>query len=57
MNDVVVHGIPDGETVLKDGDLISIDAGAIIDGWHGDAAFTAFVGDRSRAGAASSSAG
>ncbi|WP_277441291.1 type I methionyl aminopeptidase [Streptomyces sp. SPB162] len=44
VNDVVVHGIPDRETVLKDGDLISIDAGAIIDGWHGDAAFTAFVG-------------
>src|SRR5882757_18255 len=44
VNDVVVHGIPDRETVLKDGDVISIDAGAIIDGWHGDAAFTAFVG-------------
>ncbi|MES4904571.1 MULTISPECIES: type I methionyl aminopeptidase [unclassified Streptomyces] len=44
VNDVVVHGIPDQETVLKDGDIISIDAGAIVDGWHGDAAFTAFVG-------------
>ncbi|MET7932560.1 type I methionyl aminopeptidase [Streptomyces sp. NPDC005322] len=44
VNDVVVHGIPDRETVLKDGDIISIDAGAIVDGWHGDAAFTAFVG-------------
>ncbi|MCW2874679.1 type I methionyl aminopeptidase [Actinacidiphila oryziradicis] len=44
VNDVVVHGIPDRETVLKDGDIISIDAGAIIEGWHGDAAFTAFVG-------------
>jgi methionyl aminopeptidase len=44
VNDVVVHGIPDRETVLKDGDIISIDAGAIIDGWHGDAAFTALVG-------------
>ncbi|WKX72021.1 type I methionyl aminopeptidase [Streptomyces sp. XD-27] len=44
VNEVVVHGIPDRETVLKDGDIISIDAGAIIDGWHGDAAFTAFVG-------------
>ena len=44
VNDVVVHGIPDRATVLKDGDLISIDAGAIVDGWHGDAAFTAFVG-------------
>jgi methionyl aminopeptidase len=45
VNDIVVHGIPDQETVLKDGDIISIDAGAIVDGWHGDAAFTAFVGD------------
>ncbi|MGP9019172.1 type I methionyl aminopeptidase [Streptomyces sp. BR1] len=44
VNEVVVHGIPDDKTVLKDGDIISIDAGAIIDGWHGDAAFTAFVG-------------
>ena len=32
------------KTVLKDGDIISIDAGAIVDGWHGDAAYTAFVG-------------
>jgi methionyl aminopeptidase len=44
VNDVVVHGIPDQETVLKDGDIISVDAGAIVDGWHGDAAFTAFIG-------------
>ena len=44
VNDVVVHGIPDRETVLRDGDIISIDAGAIVDGWHGDAAFTTFVG-------------
>ncbi|MFE4829002.1 type I methionyl aminopeptidase [Streptomyces sp. NPDC056672] len=44
VNEVVVHGIPDGKTVLKDGDIISVDAGAIIDGWHGDAAFTTFVG-------------
>jgi methionyl aminopeptidase len=42
-NDVVVHGIPDTATVLKDGDIISIDCGAIVDGWHGDAAYTAFV--------------
>jgi methionyl aminopeptidase len=44
VNDVVVHGIPDRGTVLQDGDIISIDAGAIVDGWHGDAAFTCFVG-------------
>ena len=42
-NDVVVHGIPDGR-VLDDGDIVSIDCGAIVDGWHGDAAFTAGVG-------------
>lgn len=43
-NSVIVHGIPD-EYALKDGDIISIDAGAIYEGWHGDAAFTAPVGD------------
>jgi len=46
-NHMVVHGIPD-EYQLVDGDLISIDCGAIIDGWHGDAAFTAGVGEISR---------
>jgi methionyl aminopeptidase len=44
VNDVVVHGIPDTATVLKDGDIISVDCGAVVDGWHGDAAYTAFVG-------------
>jgi methionyl aminopeptidase len=44
VNDVVVHGIPDRETVLKDGDIISIDCGAVVHGWHGDAAITVFVG-------------
>src|SRR5918999_726908 len=44
VNEVVVHGIPSDEVVLEDGDIISIDCGAIIDGWHGDAAYTAFVG-------------
>jgi methionyl aminopeptidase len=42
-NDMVVHGIPDDRR-LDEGDIISIDCGAIIDGWHGDAAFTAGVG-------------
>jgi methionyl aminopeptidase len=42
-NDVVVHGIPDGQA-LEEGDIISIDCGAIVDGYHGDAAFTAGVG-------------
>src|SRR3954447_21540180 len=44
VNDEVVHGIP-GERILEDGDLISIDCGAIVDGWHGDAAITVAVGD------------
>lgn len=43
-NDMIVHGIP-GSYRLADGDLISIDCGAIVDGWHGDAAFTAGVGE------------
>lgn len=42
-NDMVVHGIP-GAYRLREGDIISIDCGAIIEGWHGDAAFTAPVG-------------
>lgn len=42
-NEVIVHGIP-GPRVLREGDIISIDCGAIIDGWHGDAAFTMGVG-------------
>ena len=44
VNDEVVHGIP-GDRVLHEGDLISIDCGAIVDGWHGDAAITVGVGE------------
>jgi methionyl aminopeptidase len=43
VNDVVVHGIP-GRQRLAEGDIVSIDCGAIVDGYHGDAAFTAGVG-------------
>ena len=43
-NDMIVHGIP-GDYRLKDGDIISIDCGAIIEGYHGDAAFTMGVGE------------
>lgn len=43
-NNVIVHGIP-GSYTLQDGDIISIDCGAIIDGWHGDAARTIPVGE------------
>ncbi len=41
----VVHGIPSGERVLVEGDLLSIDCGAILAGWHGDAAVTVPVGE------------
>lgn len=47
VNDEIVHGIP-GSKELHAGDLVSIDCGAIINGWHGDAAFSAIVsGDTS----------
>jgi methionyl aminopeptidase len=42
-NDMIVHGIP-GAYRLKEGDIISVDAGAIVEGYHGDAAYTAGVG-------------
>jgi methionyl aminopeptidase len=44
VNDEVVHGIPSKRRVLEEGDIVSIDCGAIIDGWHGDAALTVAVG-------------
>ena len=44
VNEQVVHGIPSRELVLADGDLVSIDCGAILDGWHGDAAVTLLLG-------------
>jgi methionyl aminopeptidase len=45
VNQQVVHGIPAKTQVLADGDLISIDCGAILDGWHGDSAITVPVGE------------
>lgn len=44
VNEVVVHGIPDSATVLEEGDLVSVDCGAILDGWHGDSAWSFGVG-------------
>jgi methionyl aminopeptidase len=44
VNDEVVHGMP-GTRVLRDGDIISIDCGAVVDGWHGDAAITVALGE------------
>jgi methionyl aminopeptidase len=44
-NEVIVHGIPSEEVVLEEGDILSIDCGAIIEGWHADAAVTIPVGE------------
>jgi len=44
-NSMIVHGIPSPEVVLAEGDIISIDCGAIIEGYHGDAAYTVGVGE------------
>lgn len=44
VNDRVVHGIPSAGEILAAGDLVSIDCGAIVDGWHGDSAVTFGVG-------------
>ncbi|RKN26982.1 type I methionyl aminopeptidase [Micromonospora musae] len=45
VNEQVVHAIPASGQLLRDGDLISIDCGAVLDGWHGDSAITVGVGD------------
>jgi methionyl aminopeptidase len=45
INDRVVHGIPTDTDVLRDGDVISLDFGAIVEGWHADAAVTVGVGE------------
>jgi methionyl aminopeptidase len=44
VNEQIVHGIPSRTQILADGDLISIDCGAILEGWHGDSAVTVPVG-------------
>jgi len=48
VNDEVVHGIPDQEHVLRDGDIVSLDAGVIYKGYHSDAARTIAVGEISK---------
>ncbi len=48
VNNQVVHAIPSAAQVLHDGDLISVDCGAVLDGWHGDAAITVGVGEVAR---------
>ena len=44
IDDEIVHGIP-GARTIRDGQVVSVDAGAIVDGWHGDGARTFFVGE------------
>ena len=45
VNDVVVHGVPDSKTVLKEGDIISVDCGTLLNGFNGDSCYTFCVGD------------
>jgi methionyl aminopeptidase len=56
VNEQIVHGIPSAEQVLADGDLLSVDCGAIVDGWHGDAAVTLAIGSTAPADLALSEA-
>jgi methionyl aminopeptidase len=44
-NSMIVHGIPADDVVLEEGDIISVDCGAIVEGYHGDAAYTVGVGE------------
>ncbi len=48
LNDAVVHGIPSPDVILRDGDILSVDTGAIVDGWVGDNAWTFYVGNPSQ---------
>ena len=45
LNEQVVHGIPSAEVILREGDILSVDCGLILEGWHSDSAFTAGVGE------------
>ena len=44
-NSMIVHGIPSDSVILAEGDILSVDCGAIIEGYHGDAAYTAGIGE------------
>src|SRR5215831_10128535 len=48
INEEIVHGIPSEKRVLKDGDIVSVDCGVVLDGYYGDAAITVPVGDEIR---------
>src|SRR5436190_20925690 len=56
VNEQIVHGIPAKSQVLAEGDIISVDCGAILDGWHGDSAVTLAIGKISDADLARSAA-
>ncbi|WP_028852105.1 type I methionyl aminopeptidase [Thermocrispum municipale] len=56
VNEQVVHGIPSRKAVLAEGDVLSVDCGAILDGWHGDSAVTIGIGSVSAADRALSEA-
>lgn len=45
LNSAVVHGIPDNKTILKDGDIVSVDCGAVLNEYYGDSAYTFAVGE------------
>src|ERR1035438_5610801 len=45
VNEEIVHGIPSEKRTLKDGDIVSIDCGVVLDGYYGDSAITVPVGD------------
>ena len=45
VNDVVVHGVPSDDTVLRDGDIISVDCGTLLNGYNGDSCYTFQVGE------------
>ena len=49
INEVVVHGIPSADIIVREGDIISFDVGAILDGYHGDAARTVACGKSAKA--------
>ena len=48
VNDVVVHGVPGSDTILKEGDIISIDCGTLLNGFNGDSCYTFCVGEVSQ---------
>ena len=48
LNEIVVHGIPDDSIIIKDGDIVSVDCGVVLNGWQGDSAYTFGCGELSK---------